>query len=64
MKFRANVIPSGNATAVDVPRKVVEGLDSGPRPLIAVTINGHTWFTPVAHRSTNDAVAGSPVELA
>jgi|ERR1022692_2510682 uncharacterized protein YdeI (YjbR/CyaY-like superfamily) len=43
MKFRAKVVPSGNATAVEVPKKLVEALDSGPRPLIAVTINGHTW---------------------
>src|ERR1039458_1310593 len=48
MKFRAKVIPSGNATAVEVPKKVVEALDSGPRPLIAVTVNGHTWRSRVA----------------
>jgi hypothetical protein len=48
LKFRAKVIPSGNATAVEVPSDVVNALDSGARPLIAVTINGHTWRSRVA----------------
>lgn len=48
MKFRAKVIPSGNATAVVIPPNVVKALGSGPRPLIAVTVNGHTWRSRVA----------------
>lgn len=48
MKFRAKVIPSGNATVVEIPTDVVKALGSGPRPLIAVTINGHTWRSRVA----------------
>jgi hypothetical protein len=48
MKFRAKVIPSGNATGVEIPTDVVKALGSGPRPLIAVTINGHTWRSRVA----------------
>jgi hypothetical protein len=48
MTFRAKVVPSSNATAVEVPKKVVEALDSGPRLLIAVTVNGHTWRSRVA----------------
>lgn len=48
MKFRGKVIPSGNATAVVVSQTVVEALGSGPRPLIVVTVNGHTWRTRVA----------------
>ena len=48
MKFRAKVIPSGNATAVEIPTAVMKSLGSGPRPLIAVTINGHTWRSRVA----------------
>ena len=48
MKFRAKVIPSGNATAVEVPTDVMKALGSGPRPLIAVTVNGHTWRSRVA----------------
>ena len=48
MKFRAKVIPSGNATAVEVPTDVMKALGSGPRPLIAVTVNGHMWRSRVA----------------
>jgi hypothetical protein len=48
VKFRAKVIPSGNATAVEVPTDVINALDSGHRPLIAVTVKGHTWRTRVA----------------
>jgi uncharacterized protein YdeI (YjbR/CyaY-like superfamily) len=48
MKFRAKVIPSGNATAVEIPTDVMRTLGSSPRPLITVTINGHTWRSRVA----------------
>ncbi|SPE41033.1 conserved hypothetical protein [Candidatus Sulfotelmatobacter sp. SbA7] len=48
MKFRAKVIPSGNATAIEVPKDIVKALGSGARPLIAVTVNGHTWRSRVA----------------
>ena len=48
MKFKATVIPSGNATGVEVPKRVVEALRSGARPPITVTINGHTWRSRVA----------------
>jgi hypothetical protein len=48
MKFRAKVIRSGNATAVVIPPNVVKALGSGRRPLIAVTVNGHTWRSRVA----------------
>src|SRR5262245_4013423 len=48
MKFRTRVIPSGNATGVEIPKRVMEGLRSGPRPPINVTINGHSWRSRVA----------------
>jgi hypothetical protein len=48
MKFKAKVIPSGNATGVEIPRDVITALGAGPRPPIAVTINGHTWRSRVA----------------
>src|SRR5262245_37826590 len=47
MKFVARVIPSGNATGVEIPKGVVEALHSGARPPITVTINGHTWRSRV-----------------
>lgn len=48
MKFRARVIPSGNATAVEIPAEVMQALGPEGRPLIAVTINGHMWRSRVA----------------
>jgi Bacteriocin-protection, YdeI or OmpD-Associated/Domain of unknown function (DUF1905) len=48
MKFTATVIPSGNATGIEVPRAVMKGLGSEARPLIAITINGHTWRSRIA----------------
>jgi hypothetical protein len=48
MKFKAKVIPSGNATAVEVPPKVVEALGSEGRPAIAIVINGYSWRSRVA----------------
>jgi hypothetical protein len=48
MKFRAKVIPSGNATGVEVPARVMKVLGPDPRPLVVVTINGHTWRSRVA----------------
>ena len=48
MKFQATVIPSGNATAVVVPATVMEALGPEARPLVVVSINGHTWRSRVA----------------
>jgi len=48
MKFKAKVIPSGNATAVEVPGDVIEKLDAGARPLVVIVINGHSWRSRVA----------------
>lgn len=48
MKFKASVIPSGNATAVEVPEVVTQSLGSGARPPVRITINGHTWRSRIA----------------
>ncbi len=48
MKFRAKVIPSGNATGVEVSERVIDAFGSGKRPKIVITINGHTWRSRVA----------------
>jgi len=48
MRFRAKVVPSGNATGVEVPPAIMKALGSVSRPLITVTINGHTWRSRVA----------------
>ena len=48
MKFKAKVIPSGNATAVEVPKALVDELGGGARPAVAITINGHRWRSRIA----------------
>ncbi len=48
MKFRARLVPSGNATAVELPAEVVAALGPEARPQVAVTINGHGWRSRVA----------------
>lgn len=48
MKFRATVIPSGNATAVEVPAEVMAALGPEARPPVAITINGVTWRSRIA----------------
>lgn len=48
MKLKSKVIPSGNATAVEVPKSVIESLGGGARPAITISINGHSWRTRVA----------------
>jgi uncharacterized protein YdeI (YjbR/CyaY-like superfamily) len=48
MKFKAVVIPSGNATGVEVPDKTMQALGPEARPPVVITINGHTWRSRVA----------------
>lgn len=48
MKFRAHVIPSGNATGVAIPDDVIQALGPKGRPPVTITINGHTWRSRVA----------------
>lgn len=48
MQFRAVVIPSGNATAVEIPDEVMRSLGPEARPLVAIIVNGHGWRSRVA----------------
>jgi len=48
MKFQARVIPSGNATGVEIPDAVMQALGPSGRPPVTITINGHTWRSRVA----------------
>jgi uncharacterized protein YdeI (YjbR/CyaY-like superfamily) len=48
MKFKARVIPSGNATAVEVPDAVMKALGPDARPPVSITINGHSWRSRIA----------------
>ena len=48
MQFRAVVIPSGNATAVEIPDDVMQSLGPEARPPVAIIVNGHSWRSRVA----------------
>ena len=48
VKFKARVIPSGNATAVEVPEKVMQALGGGARPPVSILIKGHSWRSRIA----------------
>lgn len=76
MQFRAIVIPSGNATAVEVPDEVMQSLGPEARPPVAISINGHSWRSRVAimndqrlvgisaaHRTAAGIEAGQTIDL-
>jgi len=49
MKFRTTIKQGGKtATGIRVPVEIVEGLGSGKRPPVRVTINGFTYRSTVA----------------
>ena len=49
MTFQATVELGGKtATGIEVPPDVVEGLNTGKRPPVKATVNGHTYRTTVA----------------
>jgi hypothetical protein len=49
MEFRSTVVLGGKtATGIQVPDEVVEKLDAGKRPPVAVTLGGYTYRTTVA----------------
>jgi hypothetical protein len=51
MKFQATILLAGKtATGIEVPPEVVEGLGSGKKPPVRVTIGGYTYRTTVAAR--------------
>jgi hypothetical protein len=49
MRFRTTILQAGKtATGIQVPDEAVEGLGSGRRPAVTVTINGYTYRSTVA----------------
>jgi hypothetical protein len=51
MKFKSVVVLGGKtATGIEVPASVVQKLGGGGRPLVTVTINGHTYPSAIAVR--------------
>jgi hypothetical protein len=51
MKFHTSILQNGKtATGIEVPEEVMKGLAGGKKPLVMVTINGHTYRTAIAPR--------------
>jgi len=48
LEFKATVIPSGNATAIEVPEQIAKALGSEARPPVKIAINGHSWRSRIA----------------
>lgn len=49
MKFRTTLLQAEkNATGIQIPDEIVEGLGAGKRPPVRVTINGYTYRNTVA----------------
>jgi hypothetical protein len=49
MRFRAEILTTGKTAAgFIVPPKVMAALAAGKKPAVRVTINGHTYRSPVA----------------
>src|SRR5262245_6595012 len=49
MRFSATILLGGKtATGLEVPAEVVDGLGTGKRPPVRVTINGYTYRSTVA----------------
>lgn len=49
MRFHTTILRSdGNATGIQIPDEVIEGLGAGKRPPIKVTVNGYTYRSTVA----------------
>ena len=77
MQFRSVVELGGKtATGIPVPASVVEGLASGKRPPVTVTVGGHTYRSTIApmggafylplsaeHRTAAGLAAGDSVDV-
>ena len=48
--FTAPIEPAGNATGVTVPDDIVDELGGG-RPLVVISINGHSWRSRIAAKN-------------
>ena len=66
-----------NATGIEVPPEIVDGLNAGKRPKVTVTVNGFTYRSTVAvmggrymvgvtaeQRARSGLKAGDPIEVA
>lgn len=77
MRFHSTVELGGKtATGIEVPADIVEALDGGRRPAVAVTVNGYGYRSTIAamggrfllplsaeHRAGAGLAAGDPVQV-
>jgi len=56
MNFQAAVIPSGNATGIEIPDTVIQALGPEGRAPIVITINGHSRRSRLMEGHGNDEV--------
>jgi len=48
MKFKTNIIQSGNNTGISIPEKIIESLKAGKKPPVKITLNNYTYRSTVA----------------
>jgi len=76
MKFKTNILLSGNNTGIEVPPEVVEGLGGGKKPAVIVTIGSYSYRSTIAvmggkfliplsseRRAESGLKGGDPVEV-
>jgi hypothetical protein len=63
-RFKAEVVRSGNATAVEVPKAGIESFGAGARPPVAISINGHRWRSRIAVKGGKNLVGISAANRA
>ena len=63
-KFRTKVVPSGNATAIEIPEACIASFGAGQRPPVAISINGHRWRSRIAVKGGKSLVGISAANRA
>ena len=76
MKFKTDILLSGNNTGIEVPPEVVEGLGGGKKPAVIVTIGSYSYRSTIAvmggkfliplsseRRAESGLKGGDPVEV-
>lgn len=53
--FTATLEPAGKATGVTVPDDIVDELGGG-RPLVVISINGHSWRSRIASKNRRSLI--------
>ena len=49
MKFKTTILQTGNNTGIEVTEEILRSLGGGNKPLVIVTVNGHTYQSAVGN---------------